>query len=291
MTGPSHRTHSRQESLAPLLQASQAATQERQSLIVEYEDKFNCRLIVYIDAIFPPSVTVFQDLMYDANAEQDLHLLLASPGGDGDTAVRLARAAQSRCRELTVIVPDAAKSAATLLAIGAHHILMGPSSDLGPIDPQFYLNGDLVAAKDIIAAVDDAAERVQNAPDTYPLYASLLSNLTALIVQQARAALDRSEDSLLEALQSNPDRSSEEVRELRDRLKDSLITSPSTHGAIFGTKDALEAGLPIIEADLQSEQWQMIWRLWAKYYILGLATGTHPRIYEGRNSSWSLDTV
>ena len=291
MTGPSHRTHSRQESLAPLLQASQAATQERQSLIGEYEDKFNCRLIVYIDAIFPPSVTVFQDLMYDANAEQDLHLLLASPGGDGDTAVRLARAAQSRCRELTVIVPDAAKSAATLLAIGAHHILMGPSSDLGPIDPQFYLNGDLVAAKDIIAAVDDAAERVQNAPDTYPLYASLLSNLTALIVQQARAALDRSEDSLLEALQSNPDRSSEEVRELRDRLKDSLITSPSTHGAIFGTKDALEAGLPIIEADLKSEQWQMIWRLWAKYYMLGLAAGAFARIYEGRNSSWSLDTA
>jgi hypothetical protein len=291
MTSASHRTHRREESLAPLLQASQAATQERQNLIGEYEDKFDCRLIVYIDAIFPPSVTVFEDMIYDANPEQDLHLLLASPGGDGDTAVRLARAAQSRCREFTVIVPDAAKSAATLLAIGAHHILMGPSGDLGPIDPQFYLNNDLVAAKDIIAAVDDAAERVQNAPDTYPLYASLLSNLTALIVQQARAALDRSEDSLLEALQSNPDRSSDEVRELRDRLKDSLITIPSTHGAIFGTKDALEAGLPIIEADLQSEQWQMIWRLWAKYYMLGLGAGTFARIYEGRNSSWSFDTA
>ena len=289
MTSPSHRTPSREESLAPLLQASQAATQERQNLIGEYEDEFNCRMIVCIDAIFPPSVTVFEDLIYDANPEQDLHLLLSSPGGDGDTAVRLVRAAQSRCRELTVIVPDAAKSAATLLAIGAHHILMGPSSDLGPIDPQFYLNNNLVAAKDIIAAVDDAAERVQNAPDTYPLYASLLSNVTALIVQQARSALDRSEDSLLEALQSNPDRSPEEVTALRDQLKDSLITGPSTHGAIFGTKDALQAGLPIIEADLQSQQWRMIWRLWAKYYSLG--AGSFARIYEGRNSSWFLDTA
>lgn len=290
MTSPSHRTHSGEASPAPLLEASQSATRDRQNLIGEYEDRFDCRLIVYIDAIFPPSVTVFEDLIYEANPEQDLHLLLASPGGDGETAVRLARAAQSRCRELTVIVPDAAKSAGTLLAIGAHHILMGPSSDLGPIDPQFYLNGDLVAAKDIIAAVDDAAERVQNAPDTYPLYASLLSNLTALIVQQARSALDRSEDALLEALQSNPDRSYEEVTALRDQLKDSLITGPRTHGAIFGTKDALEAGLPIVEADLHSEQWQMIWRLWAKYYMLGLGSGTFPRIYEGRNSSWSFDT-
>ena len=291
MTSPAYGTQSGEASPAPLLQASQSATQDRQTLIGEYEDRFDCRLIVYIDAIFPPSVTVFEDLIYEANPEQDLHLLLASPGGDGETAVRLARAAQSRCRELTVMVPDAAKSAGTLLAIGAHHILMGPSSDLGPIDPQFYLNGDLVAAKDIIAAVDDAAQRVQNAPDTYPLYASLLSNLTALIVQQARSALDRSEDSLLEALQSNPDRSPEEATALRDRLKDSLITGPSTHGAIFGTKDALEAGLPIVEADLHSEQWRMIWRLWAKYYMLGLRSGTFVRIYEGRNSSWSLGSV
>ena len=289
MTVPLHLTLGRKELLAPLLQASQAATQERQNLIGEYEDKYDCRMIVYIDAIFPPSVTVFEDLIYDANPEQDLHLLLSSPGGDGDTAVRLVRTAQSRCRELTVIVPDVAKSAATLLAIGAHHILMGPSSDLGPIDPQFYLNNNLVAAKDIIAAVDDAAERVQNAPDTYPLYASLLSNVTALIVQQARSALDRSEDSLLEALQSNPDRSPEQVTALRDQLKDSLITGPSTHGAIFGIKDALQAGLPIIEADLQSEQWRMIWRLWAKYYELGAGSFAH--IYEGRKSSWSTGTA
>ena len=289
MTSPSHRTPSREESLAPLFQASHSATQERQTLIGEYEDRFDCRLIVYIDAIFPPSVTVFEDLIYDAQEEQDLHLLLSSPGGDGETAVRLARAAQSRCRELTVIVPDAAKSAATLLAIGAHHILMGPSSDLGPIDPQFYLNGDLVAAKDIIAAVDDAADRVQKAPDTYPLYASLLSNVTALIVQQARAALDRSEVSLLEALQSNRDRNPDEVSDLCERLKGPLITGPSTHAAIFGTKDALQAGLPIIKADLRSEQWKMIWGLWTRYYSLG--GGTIARIYEGRNSSWLLNTI
>ena len=82
--------------------------------------------------------------------------MLHSPGGDGETAVRITRAAQARCKELTVIVPDMAKSAATLLAVGAHYILMGPASDLGPIDPQFLLEGNLVAAKDVIAAFDEA---------------------------------------------------------------------------------------------------------------------------------------
>lgn len=181
-------------------------------------------------------------------------------------------------------MPDRAKSAATLLAIGAHHILMGPSSDLGPVDPQFYLNGELVAAKDIIAAVDDATARVQEAPDTYPLQASLLSNLTALITQQARSALDRSEDSLLEALQSNPDRDESMVESLRDRLKEPLITRPRTHAALFGMKDAKDAGLPVLEADLQGPQWKKIWQLWANYYNLGAGGGA--RIYESQNSSW-----
>ncbi len=271
----------------PLFHASQSARYERQDLIRQYEDRHCCCLIVLIDAIFPHSVTLFEDLIYDANPDTDLHLLLYSPGGDGETAVRLVRAAQARCRELTVIVPDIAKSAATLLAMGAHHILMAPISDLGPIDPQFLRNGSLIAAKDIIAAVDDAAQKVQDAPDTYPLYASLLSNVDALAVQQSRSALDRTEDLLSEALRSNPDRSAECVTNLSDRLKEPLITRPRTHAALFGVQDAKAAGLPVQEADLQGVQWQMLWRLWAKYYNLGAVEGL-ARFYEGRRSSWVL---
>ena len=269
----------------PLFHAAQAARYERQSLIRQYEDRYNCCLIVLIDAIFPHSVALFEDLIYDADPSNDLHLLLYSPGGDGETAVRLVRAAQARCRELTVIVPDVAKSAATLLAMGAHRILMAPASDLGPIDPQFVKDGDLVAAKDIIAAVDDAARKVQEAPDTYPLYASLLSSVDALDVQKSRSALDRTGDLLSEALRSNPDRSAQCVEELSSRLKEPLITRPQTHAALFGLEDAKNAGLPVLEADLQGEQWQLIWRLWAKYYHLGAVTA-NTRFYEGRRASW-----
>jgi hypothetical protein len=116
-------------------------------------------------------------------------------------AVRLVRSCQTRCRELTVIVPDVAKSAGTLLAIGAHHTLMGPSSGLGPVDPQFQLpDGSLAAAKDIIAAVDDATKNVEAAPETYALHASLLAAVTALMVHQARAALERTDAFVEEAL-------------------------------------------------------------------------------------------
>ena len=46
----------------------------------------------------------------------------------------MVRSMQLRCKELTAVAPDMAKSAATVLCLGVHHILMGPGSDLGPID-------------------------------------------------------------------------------------------------------------------------------------------------------------
>ena len=262
-------------SQSPIYHAQRADLYDRQQLIRLYEEKFSCRLVVMIDAIVDRGVTMFEELVYDATGDEDLHLLLHSPGGDGETAIRIVRAAQSRCRELTIIVPDKAKSAGTLLCLGAHRIMMGPASDLGPIDPQFFRDGEWVAAKDIIAAVDEAAESVRESPETYPVYASLLSDITALMLQQARSALERTSDQLEEALKSNPDRRPAEVQRLKRNLIGPMIERNPTHTALFSADDAVKAGLPIIKADPLEEQWQLVWRLWARYFALG------SRLYRG----------
>ena len=50
-------------------------------------------LVVLIDVIVPDSVTYFEELLFDVDPSTDLHVLLGSPGGDGETAVRLTRSA------------------------------------------------------------------------------------------------------------------------------------------------------------------------------------------------------
>lgn len=52
------------------------------------------------------------------------------------------------------------------------------------------------------------------------------------------------------------------------------------HAAIFNVVDAQKVGLPAIDADQDGEQWQRIWRLWAKYWAMG-----PPRVYEGVRAS------
>ena len=254
-------------------------------MIADYEQSNQCRLIVMAGPIFDPHITLVEDLIYDADPEEDLHLMLASLGGDGEAAVRLARSMQAHCRNFTVIVPNQAKSAATLLALGAHHIMMAPHSDLGPVDAQMLLGGRWVAAKDIITAVDDAVAKVEVNPDTYPFHVSMLAELTYIMVQEARAALARSQDLLVEALRSNPDRSDSQVKALSDALKDSLVDRPQTHAALFSADDGIKAGLPVAKPDLGGEQWQLLWRLWTMYFLMGRSK----LIYEGRRASHIFD--
>ena len=270
---------------SPLFHAQNSGRYDRQQLIHEYETLVDCRLIVMIDAIFYDSVTLFEELLHDCSLDSDTHLLINSPGGVGEVAIRLVRSAQSRCRELTIIVPDQAKSAATLLAVGAHHIIMAPASDLGPVDPQLVHEREWVAAKDIIAAVEDAIQRVEESPETYPIHAALLGNVTAIMVQQARSALGSTEDMLREALRSNPDRSNHDVQRLLDSLRGPLIEAPQSHAALFGREDAVSAGLPVKLAAPDSAEWRMLWRLWTKYFVLG----TSKSIYESRVTSQIFD--
>ena len=171
--------------------------------------------------------------------------------------------------------------AGTILALGAHYILMGPTSDLGPVDPQFQnpSGPGLYSAKDLIAAVEAAERAVTNNPDTYALHASLLADVNALMVQQARSAMDRTGDLVREALGSHPDRDPKEVTKIAKAIKKTLIDLPMNHGAVFGASDAHRVALPVIEANPDSDQWRLIWQLWTKYFALG-----HP-IYEGRRAS------
>lgn len=266
---------------SPLFHAQHAERYERQKLIRKYEECFNCRLIVLVDVIFPESITFFEELIADANPNEELHLLLDTPGGDGESAVRLARSAQARCSALTVIVPNQAKSAGTLLAMGAHHILMGPTSDLGPVDPQFQSPSGtgLYSAKDLIAAVDHAEASVAANPESYTLHVSLLAEVNAVMVQQARSALERSEDLVKEALRSQPDRSEDDVEAVAAAVKEKLIDLPKDHGAVFDAGDAARAKLPVIKADPRGDQWRLIWLLWAKYFSL------YSYVAEGRYAS------
>lgn len=266
---------------SPLYEAHQAPRYERQELIRQYQAAHGCRLVVVADILISDSVMLFEEALHNADPSEELHVLIATPGGDGETAIRLVRQAQSRCKALTVIVPDEAKSAGTLFVLGADHIYMGPTSDLGPVDPQLLLaDGTLGAARAIIAAVEDAETRIQANPHTYPLHAALLTDVSALMVQQARDALARTADQVTEALSCVQTRTRSDVKQIAKKLHGPLIGDTQSHRATISAKAAKNLGLPVKEAAHNEPQWRALWRLWMKYRALGEA-----RVYESEHAS------
>ena len=269
----------------PLSEALRQRSNRRQQQIRDYQEAFGCRLVVLLGEIGPYSVAFFEETLFGADPAQDLHVMLDTPGGDGETAVRLVRQAQARCNELTVIVPDQAKSAGTLFVLGAHHIFAGHTSDLGPVDPQLPMpDGTLVAAKTIIAAVEHAEEQVRESAHTFELHAFLLGDVSALQVQEARDALGRSNSLVREALASCPGRNRATVDDIAKRVSPRLINEPESHSATISARDAEQLGMPIIHADPSGDQWKRIWRLWSEYVAI-----SETRVYESEAASYVFE--
>jgi hypothetical protein len=71
-----------------------------------------------------------------AGTGEKLELLIYSPGGHPEIAFQMMKFLRGRFKTVNVIVPLGAKSAATLMCLGADKIFMGELAELGPIDIQ-----------------------------------------------------------------------------------------------------------------------------------------------------------
>lgn len=123
-------------------------------------------------SIEPQDIAAFGDVLMSVGDVDTLSVIIDSPGGDGPTAEKLIELCRAYCKQLHVIVPNRAKSAATIIALGADRIIMGHCSELGPIDAQviFMLGGlpRFVSAQSFIDAKDalqkEYAERLAKNP-------------------------------------------------------------------------------------------------------------------------------
>ena len=74
-------------------------------------------------------------------------LILTTTGGSANAAYKIARFLQNHYKQLIICLPSYCKSAGTLLAIGAHRLVMTPFSELGPLDVQLYEKDEIFARK------------------------------------------------------------------------------------------------------------------------------------------------
>ena len=106
-------------------------------------------------------VMALQELLQEIGPQPRLTLLVKSDGGSGMAALRMVHLLRQYTRRLTVVAPLHCGSAATMVALGADRIGMGPLSYLTAVDTS--LEHDLSPVdhtNNLVAVSNDEVERV-----------------------------------------------------------------------------------------------------------------------------------
>lgn len=260
----------------PLYEASHVARYDRQLLIHEIQAKTKRRLITYVAgveaAIDRDDTLGFADLLHNVPAGQPLDLLLHTPGGDIDAAEKLVYMMRKRTgsAELRIIVPDFAKSAGTLIVLGADAIVMSDTSELGPIDPQIVrsdVNGNRIAHSifNYLHAHDALREELARSPDSIAAR-MLFGKLDPETVKLFESVRDRARscaESFLKKWMFNKTAGnwSKIVSELLD------VKRWQSHGQMISSDDAHDLGLTVEPLEHSDDLWVGYWRLYCRQRV------------------------
>jgi len=215
---------------------------------------------------------LIEDQIVDPAELVEIDLWLESPGGDAHAAYKLALILRAHCRWLRVVVPDYAKSAATLLSLAADEIFMGPAAELGPLDAQIpNEQGGIIStisALDIARSLEDLTTTAMNmalSGGSWALQTTRLSrseSLTAMldfsakfmepIIRQLDPAMIHWSSTLLRVAVEYGDRLLEMRAEstraqypVGPSIAKSLVEDYPTHGFVIGCDEARRLHLPI----------------------------------------------
>lgn len=109
-----------------------------QAVIAALERDLGGPLIAYWNgsrgSVCHNDVVALYDVLGRLGQHDTIHLFLKSDGGSGQVSLRLVNLLRQHCRQLVALVPLECASAATMIAIGADRILMGPTAYLTAVD-------------------------------------------------------------------------------------------------------------------------------------------------------------
>jgi len=129
-----------------------------------------------------------------------LDLILESPGGYGEVAEDIVKLLRGKYNDITVIIPGYAKSAATIMAMAADDIMMGPASALGPIDAQLSWQGKNFSADALLEGMEKIKAETSSTGVLNKAYIPILQGISPGELQSAENAQNFSKTLVTEWL-------------------------------------------------------------------------------------------
>lgn len=255
-------------SQSPLFWVEQKDRYLRQLLIRDIQDQTKRRLVVYFANRYERAEIDSRDSALMAEALGDLNgepvdLLLETIGGQTDATEALISLVQSTVKDLRVVVANAAKSNGTLLCLASKCIVLGATSELGPIEP---------SVQGIPCSV---LEQPQVAAQNFALH---MAGKYAL--QQTRTLAK----TLLETGMMK-DKTAEEIADTVDLL--ASRKKYHSHGSVISHREAKAIGLAVEYLPPDDLLWQRLWLLYSMYDF-DCRKSRYLKVFEGQARSTAI---
>lgn len=256
----------------------------RLELIKKIEQERNSKVLVYFCGDRPlASANIADDAirpLYDhllalsisAKDVETIDLYLYALGGRLEVPWRIATMLREFFKNVNVIIPYKAYSAATLIALGADKIIMGKKGELSPIDPSLHVIAPegtpppalppQIGVEDISSYVTFIKERAgltdQSAlAQTICILAEKLTPPVLGQIQRAHSHIRLVARKLLSLCQ--PPLEERRISTIVEAMAEKIYL----HGHGIGRKEAQEIGLQIEEPSSTVEN--LIWQLYCSY--------------------------
>ena len=258
--------------------------ERRLELIGELEAARESRVITYVTGDRQPatsqigddSVRPLVDHLRRMGHVERLDLFIYSRGGAIDVPWRLATALRQASDEWNILIPFRANSAATLLALGADAIVMGPQGELGPIDPSLTISRsvadpsqaqgtgfqDTISVEDVMAYLRFASERAgltDQVALTAP-FTKLAERIDPVVLGNIHRTHSHIRDVARRMILSRREPPGEQSMA---SIIETLAEKVYAHGHAFGFREANDAGLPVSQAENSIDD--LMWKLLREY--------------------------
>lgn len=223
---------------------------------------------------------------------KNLVLVLNSPGGDALAAERIVNICRGFSKKgFSVIVPKMAKSAATMVCLGADEVIMSKTSELGPIDPQILIRDDkgqpvrYQAAHEILESYHKLMSDANSTKGRIEPFLQQLSRFDARDIRNIQSAQDLSESIAVNLLKKGALRNSTNAQ-IRKKIR--LLTDPKQtgdHGRPLFHDAAKKCGLNVVVVENKDPIWRIVWEIYLR--LNHLTTSTVAKVIESTEESYA----
>lgn len=261
-----------------LLEEINQSPRIRQSLIARLEELIKPRRVVtfFTSSIYPSTIEdsdadMIEGVLQKIDCTQGLVLVINSQGGSGLAAERIVNVCRKYSNgKFEVIVPKMAKSAATMVCLGADKIHMSDTSELGPIDPQVAYRDQSeqrfvwVSLWSVLESYRTLLGQAVAEKGNIDPYLLQLARYDARQIKQWELEQSLSEDIAIQVLASGmmKDKATDQIRKNIELLLDPQQTM--SHGRPIYYQQATAMGLNIEHHPNRSEYWDVVWEIYIR---------------------------